>query len=162
MLLWHWSVVKRQVEAARAHSARREHLDNRDSHLNFPIPTSSPMTSLWRLRPPVRSFRVPGPGAVACRFNSTKTSDPLRILFCGSDEFSIASLRAVHKRHKKNPNAIASIDVVHRPGKLTGRGLKTVREGTCSHIAQTGIELTTRCSAHKSRCGRTGPHHARN
>ncbi|KAL2828708.1 formyl transferase [Aspergillus cavernicola] len=59
---------------------------------------------------------------------STKTYDPLRILFCGSDEFSIASLKALHAEHVKRPEKIASIDVVCRPGKRVGRGLKQIRE----------------------------------
>lgn len=67
--------------------------------------------------------------ASTIRFVSTKPYDPLRILFCGSDEFSIASLKALHKEHLLNPDRIASIDVVCRPGKKIGRGLKIVREG---------------------------------
>ncbi|KKK14528.1 methionyl-tRNA formyltransferase family protein [Aspergillus rambellii] len=46
------------------------------------------------------------------RFLSTKAYEPLRILFCGSDEFSIASLKALHKEHVHRPDRIASIDVV--------------------------------------------------
>lgn len=61
-----------------------------------------------------------------------KTSEPLRILFCGSDDFSIASLRALHQERKRNPILIASIDVLCRPGKPAGRNLKTIREGTFS------------------------------
>jgi methionyl-tRNA formyltransferase len=66
------------------------------------------------------------------RFLATKTYDPLRILFCGADEFSIASLKALHEEHVKRPDRISSIDVVCRPGKRVGRGLKTIREGTLS------------------------------
>ncbi|KAL1960198.1 hypothetical protein VTO42DRAFT_8741 [Malbranchea cinnamomea] len=58
----------------------------------------------------------------------SKKCDPLRILFCGSDEFSVASLNAIHTEHIKDPQTIASIDVVCRPGKRVGRGLKTIRE----------------------------------
>ncbi|KAL2019710.1 hypothetical protein VTK56DRAFT_9247 [Thermocarpiscus australiensis] len=57
-----------------------------------------------------------------------KVSDPLRILFCGSDEFSCVSLRALHEEHKRNADLIRSIDVVVRPSKPTGRGLKVLRE----------------------------------
>ncbi|KAJ5123358.1 hypothetical protein N7448_009455 [Penicillium atrosanguineum] len=64
----------------------------------------------------------------ASRLYLTKTHDPLRILFCGSDEFSIASLKALHAYHLKQPNRIASIDVVCRPGKRVGRGLKKIRQ----------------------------------
>ena len=65
----------------------------------------------------------------AIRFLSTKSYDPLRILFCGSDEFSIASLKALHAEQQQRPDRIASIDVVCRPGKRFGRGLKNIREG---------------------------------
>ncbi|KXX81946.1 Methionyl-tRNA formyltransferase, mitochondrial [Madurella mycetomatis] len=57
-----------------------------------------------------------------------KLSDPLRILFCGSDEFSCFSLRALHEEHKRNADLIRSIDVVVRPSKPTGRGYKVLRE----------------------------------
>ncbi|KAL2073717.1 hypothetical protein VTL71DRAFT_11043 [Oculimacula yallundae] len=57
-----------------------------------------------------------------------KVSKPLRILFCGSDEFSIASLLAVYDEHKRNPEYIKSIDVVCRPGKPAGRSLKRIRD----------------------------------
>ncbi|OXV09561.1 hypothetical protein Egran_02678 [Elaphomyces granulatus] len=61
---------------------------------------------------------------------SSKTCDhePLRILFCGSDAFSIASLQALHTEKTKRPDSIASIDVICRPGKRYGRGLKEIRE----------------------------------
>ncbi|KAK4033974.1 Methionyl-tRNA formyltransferase [Parachaetomium inaequale] len=68
-----------------------------------------------RWRQPYRSF--------------SKRSDPLRILFCGSDEFSVASLKALHNEHKKTGTGlIQSIDVVVRPSKPTGRGYKVLRE----------------------------------
>ena len=70
------------------------------------------------------SFRL-----VARRLYSSGSYDPLRILFCGSDDFSIASLKALHAYHLKQPHRIASIDVVCRPGKRVGRGLKQIREG---------------------------------
>ena len=66
-----------------------------------------------------------------------KTSDPLRILFCGADEFSIASLRAIYDEKSKEPALIDSIDVVCRPDKPTGRGLKNMRQGQTKHrVAQ--------------------------
>ena len=89
-------------------------------------------------------FFLRGPGALCAyrrvgffpswshRHLATKTYEPLRILFCGSDEFSIASLKALHKEHVKRPDRIASIDVVCRPGKKVGRGLKKIREGNQS------------------------------
>ena len=60
---------------------------------------------------------------------STILSDPLRILFCGSDNFSIGSLQALNAERLKDSGFIESIDVVCRPGKRVGRNLKTVREG---------------------------------
>ncbi|CRK23082.1 hypothetical protein BN1723_012892 [Verticillium longisporum] len=65
-----------------------------------------------------------------------RASDPLRILFCGSDEFSIAALRALHHEHLRDPSLIESLDVVIRPGKPTGRGLKTVRQVPIKSTAQ--------------------------
>lgn len=55
--------------------------------------------------------------------------EPLRILFCGSDAFSIASLRKLHERYQTHKDLIASIDVVCKPGKAVGRGLKSIRNG---------------------------------
>ncbi len=50
--------------------------------------------------------------------------EPLRILFCGSDELSVTVLRALHKEQLANRSLIESISVFHRPAKATGRGLK--------------------------------------
>lgn len=75
----------------------------------------------------------------ANRYLATKAYDPLRILFCGSDEFSIASLKALHAEHLSRPDRIASIDVVCRPGKRVGRGLKKIQEGMFAHEKQFGI-----------------------
>ncbi|KAL8674956.1 MAG: hypothetical protein Q9168_000659 [Polycauliona sp. 1 TL-2023] len=62
------------------------------------------------------------------RFASAKSYDPLRILFCGSDKFSIAALQALdHERHSGS-GRIASIDVVCRPEKRIRRHLRAVRE----------------------------------
>lgn len=55
--------------------------------------------------------------------------EPLRILFCGSDEFSNYSLRALHRLEKEQPGVISSIDVICRPDKRSGRGLKKVQQG---------------------------------
>ncbi|MCJ1355395.1 MAG: Methionyl-tRNA formyltransferase [Icmadophila ericetorum] len=62
------------------------------------------------------------------RYTSTKISDPLRILFCGSDPFSITSLDALYLEKQKYPDSIKSIDVVCRPPKHVGRGLKKLQE----------------------------------
>lgn len=62
-------------------------------------------------------------------FFSTKVSEPLRILFFGSDRFSSASLKAICDEKNLNPDFIKSIDVVCRPGKKVGRGLKKISKG---------------------------------
>ncbi|ROW09990.1 hypothetical protein VPNG_06527 [Cytospora leucostoma] len=67
-----------------------------------------------------------------------RRSDPLRILFCGSDEFSCASLRALHDLKQSDPKGklIKSIDVLVRPGKPAGRGLRRVAVGPLFHLAE--------------------------
>jgi methionyl-tRNA formyltransferase len=62
--------------------------------------------------------------------SSSPQHDPLRVLFCGADEFSIYSLKALNKIKKENPDKVASIDVVCRKDKRVGRGLKQIREGS--------------------------------
>ncbi|KXS96398.1 hypothetical protein AC579_5419 [Pseudocercospora musae] len=62
--------------------------------------------------------------------------DPLRILFCGADDFSSHSLRALHGLKEQKPEMVASIDVVCRPDKRTGRGLKYIREVPIKSTAQ--------------------------
>ncbi|KAG4264517.1 methionyl-tRNA formyltransferase [Fusarium proliferatum] len=57
-----------------------------------------------------------------------KSPDPLRILFCGSDEFSCASLKALHEEHRHNKNLVESLDVMVLPPRRMGRGFKTLRE----------------------------------
>lgn len=110
------------------HSVRRASATKPRSLIPI-LAASHAMKLLCMLQLPARSFKTPGTLFHSCRHSSTKTSNPLRILFCGSDEFSIASLRAIRNEHLRNPKTIASIDVVHRPGKRTGRGLKLIREG---------------------------------
>lgn len=68
------------------------------------------------------------------RFYTTQnTFEPLRILFCGSDDFSIASLQALYREHQEDKDLVASLDVVCRPAKPVGRGLKEVRPGSLPH-----------------------------
>ena len=55
--------------------------------------------------------------------------EPLRILFCGSDQFSIASLKRLCEERSNHPSLIKSIDVHIRPGKFVGRNLKTFQHG---------------------------------
>ncbi|KAI1340382.1 Formyltransferase [Xylariaceae sp. FL0016] len=68
--------------------------------------------------------------------SSKHESDPLRILFCGSDEFSSVALEALVTEKSTNPDLIESIDVVVRPGKRTGRGYKTIRHPPIRSLAE--------------------------
>ncbi|KAF2677218.1 Formyltransferase [Lentithecium fluviatile CBS 122367] len=96
---------------------------------------------LWRRPAPVRSLLVSN----CHRYSSavTKTAEPLRILFCGSDEFSIASLRALSKARRDVPELIESIDIVHRPAKPTGRGGKRLRPVPIQEVAKEELRLNT-------------------
>jgi methionyl-tRNA formyltransferase len=91
----------------------------------------------WRLPPPLRAllvsnYRLHAHRIHQCRYSSSKHADPLRILFCGSDEFSIKSLNALKEAQRETPGLIEEIHVAHRPAKPTGRGLKVLREGNNS------------------------------
>ncbi|KAI2470874.1 Formyltransferase [Annulohypoxylon bovei var. microspora] len=55
-----------------------------------------------------------------------RKSEPLRVLFCGSDSFSCAALEALYREHVRDPALVGSIDVVVRPGKRAGRGNRVV------------------------------------
>ena len=69
-------------------------------------------------------------------------SDPLRILFCGADQFSIASLKALHAEHVANSDFIKSIDVLCKSDKKSGRGLKAYRSGLCVGFGLMSLQLT--------------------
>lgn len=73
--------------------------------------------------------------------NPSKTYKPLRILFCGSDNFSVASLKALQIESKLDPDFIKSIDVLVRPPKRVGRGMKTIQRVPL-HNAAADLGLT--------------------
>ena len=79
--------------------------------------------SFRRTRPLIQLIRL--------RHVSHRASEPLRILFCGSDTFSCASLNGLKKLSAQHPEIVRSIDVVCRPAKRTGRGLKQITTGRC-------------------------------
>ena len=83
----------------------------------------------WRLPLPLRALLVSNLQTRCYSTASRKHADPLRILFCGSDEFSIKSLKALKEAQRETPGLIDAIHVAHRPAKPTGRGLKVLREG---------------------------------
>ncbi|KAF2399283.1 Formyltransferase [Trichodelitschia bisporula] len=71
-----------------------------------------------------------------CRLSSSaRISKPLRILFCGSDEFSTPSLLALHKEHQINPGLVEHLEVACRPPKRVGTGLKTLRSVAVDTLA---------------------------
>ena len=113
------------------------------------------MVFLFRLKCVATTSKSPSCNLYSGRSYSTKKqfkeSKPLRILFCGSDEFSSASLRAIHAEQQRKPEFIKSIDVLCRPGKPFGRSLKTIREGTQRCFNLVASELTV-ISANQSRC----------
>lgn len=73
---------------------------------------------------------------------AVRNHDPLRILFCGADEFSIYSLQALHELQQRRADKIASIDVVCRPDKRVGRGLKQISQVPIKPVANDlGLQL---------------------
>lgn len=82
------------------------------------------------IRPAVKAGRNPSQWSHLMATNAAKQPlEPLRILFCGSDEFSCASLRAVHEEHISNKGLVESLDVMVLPPRRVGRGFKKIREG---------------------------------
>ncbi|KAJ4331832.1 Methionyl-tRNA formyltransferase [Ascochyta clinopodiicola] len=88
---------------------------------------------LWRLPAPVRSLLLASRRPYA---TLPRDADPLKVLFCGSDDFSITSLRALDDARRRVPGLIDEIHVAHRPAKPTGRGLTTLREVPITHAAR--------------------------
>ncbi|KAJ3475701.1 hypothetical protein NLG97_g9369 [Lecanicillium saksenae] len=78
---------------------------------------------------PNRSF------ATSQRFAKDK-SDALRILFCGSDDFSCESLKALHAEHRRNKALVESVEVMVLPPKRMGRGNKKLAQLPCKELAE--------------------------
>ncbi|KAI9867161.1 MAG: Methionyl-tRNA formyltransferase [Trichoglossum hirsutum] len=94
------------------------------------------MRPLWRQRPPFQCLLYSHGPLCYARWSSNSARHPLHILFCGSDDFSVTSLKALHKELVERPDTIASINVVCRPGKRTGRGFKDIREVPIKKVAK--------------------------
>lgn len=60
--------------------------------------------------------------------------EALNILFCGSDEYSIPSLRALHNLQQSPDSNVGLVEVVCRPDKRVGRGLKKIHQGQPIHF----------------------------
>lgn len=68
--------------------------------------------------------------------------EPLRILFCGSEGFSIVALEALREYQKSPGSNILSIDVATRKDKAGGRGMKELRAPPIKRTAaQLGLRL---------------------
>ncbi|PHH59830.1 hypothetical protein CDD81_2466 [Ophiocordyceps australis] len=78
---------------------------------------------------------VTSPGRRFSTPASPKRSDPLRILFCGSDAFSLSSLVALQDEKVANPELIEAIEVFMLPVKKSGRFFKLRREVPCEVFA---------------------------
>ncbi|KIW82561.1 hypothetical protein Z517_05588 [Fonsecaea pedrosoi CBS 271.37] len=72
----------------------------------------------------------------SARSDDVDDSDSLRILFCGTDQFSVASLQALAQYSKTRGSNVRSIDVVTRTDKRVGRGRKLVRPPAIKPAAQ--------------------------
>ncbi|KAK6216584.1 formyl transferase [Colletotrichum tabaci] len=86
--------------------------------------------------PPFGLTCRPGLRSYSAAAAAAGVPDPLRILFCGSDDFSCAALDALDAERRRNPGLIESLDVVVRPGKLSGRGMKKIREVPLKSLAE--------------------------
>ncbi|KAM3561322.1 hypothetical protein MY1884_002417 [Beauveria asiatica] len=74
-------------------------------------------------------------------------TEPLKILFCGSDPFSCASLRALHQEQLENKELVEEIEVMVMPGKKVGRGLKENARVPCKELAEElGLKIHERPS----------------
>ncbi|KAG5936303.1 hypothetical protein E4U59_005084 [Claviceps monticola] len=65
-----------------------------------------------------------------------RPQEPLRILFCGSDNFSCPSLRALHREMQQKTGLVESIEVVVLPSMAQGREMKYVKDGPCKSLAR--------------------------
>ncbi|CAI6100229.1 unnamed protein product [Clonostachys chloroleuca] len=76
------------------------------------------------------------------RTTSGKMSEPLRILFCGTDNVSTESLHALHEEMTYNNGLVESIECVLLPPKPSGRGRKLKIETPMMRAAE-GLGLST-------------------
>jgi methionyl-tRNA formyltransferase len=89
----------------------------------------------------IASFAFSSVKQCPLRYASTATTvekpgERLRILFCGSDQFSACSLRALAKYASSLESNIESVDVVTRNDKWTGRGLRRLESPPVKQVAQ--------------------------
>ena len=94
----------------------------------------------FRAREPLSSLLSPPSSFLPRRSLSNagkgQPDERLRILFCGSEQFSAYSLQALAKYARSAESEIESIDVVTRKDKLVGRGLKQTRSPEIKKVAE--------------------------
>lgn len=73
-------------------------------------------------------------GFATSRAFAKEMSDPLRILFCGSDDFSCESLKELYAEHRRDRALVESLEVMVMPAKRMGRGLKQLARCMCCWI----------------------------
>ncbi|CAG8501027.1 7696_t:CDS:2 [Paraglomus occultum] len=69
-------------------------------------------------------------------YSSSIAKDRYRVLFFGSDNFSLASLRALVNEQKSTSSVIDNIEVVSSPDQRTGRNMKHVRKTLVKQFAE--------------------------
>ncbi|KAK9471579.1 formyl transferase, partial [Dipodascopsis tothii] len=75
-----------------------------------------------------RPAAVAAAAARRCLHTSASADRPLRIMYFGSDAFSIQTLQAVTSLQQTRPDVVADVQVAVRRPKPAGRGRRTVRE----------------------------------
>jgi methionyl-tRNA formyltransferase len=104
----------------------------------FARPLRCAGTYIWTKPWPSLSFRVKNIcGYSSLAWRSIPDSDPLRILFCGTDKFSAIALAHLYEYAQTSSSAnIKSIDVVTKSSKRTGRGLKLLTAPPIKAVAE--------------------------
>lgn len=108
-------------------------------HLSLPIKTIPKSHGSWLYKtrhfPSCRLFSVSvyhlnnqsvNNNNITTASSSSQNHEPLKIAFCGSDNFSIYSFKALLKYASENPSHINSIDLITRLPKASGRGRKNI------------------------------------
>ncbi|SCU93693.1 LADA_0G04434g1_1 [Lachancea dasiensis] len=79
---------------------------------------------------------------------------PLNILFFGSDQFSVHSLKALHKLKEEDPHLIRTLQVVTRPAKKCGRNLSVTRDvPIAKYSTHLGLPPVIECDSQQDMLG---------
>ncbi|EPE05977.1 methionyl-trna formyltransferase [Ophiostoma piceae UAMH 11346] len=94
------------------------------------------ITKSWILDTTTTTAAMLTPASNTLGVVSIPPRDPLHILFCGTDDFSCVSLQALYDEMQSPRSSIASVQVLVRPAKPTGRGLKAIVYSPVKELAQ--------------------------